>query len=112
MEKVAVPMDEEQPVNPRLETNDGVFYTYHEDLNATRSKHGKLGGWWIWIRKHLNFFRIFLLTFVFFPLIMSVVFWAANTEYQVAYVDTLYLCYSSFTNTGIFTALYSVISVF
>jgi hypothetical protein len=99
MEKAAVPVAQEQP-EPRLETDDGAFYTYHEDLNAAGSKHGKPGGWWIWIRKHLNFFRIFLLTFVFFPLIMSVIFWAVNTEYQVAYVDALYLCYSSFTSTG------------
>jgi hypothetical protein len=98
MEKAAVPVVPEQ----RLETGDGVFYTYHEDLNAARSHHGKPGGWWMWIREHLNFFRIFLLTFLFFPLIVSVVFWAVNTEYQVAYVDALYLCYSSFTSTGMF----------
>jgi hypothetical protein len=101
MEKAAVPVTPEQP-KPGLQTDDGLFYTYHEDLNATRPKHGKPGGWWMWIRKHLNFFRIFLLTFVFFPLIMSVILWAVNTEYQVAYVDALYLCYSSFTSTGTF----------
>ena len=104
MEKTAVPVAQEQPTS-QLETDDGVFYTYHEDLNATRSKHGNPGGWWIWIRKHLNFFRIFLLTFVFFPLIMSVIFWAVNTEYQVAYVDSLYLCYSSFTKKKQFSKL-------
>jgi hypothetical protein len=95
MEKEAPPLVQEH-LTPPSENDDGIFYTY-KDMEP---QHGKTWGWWIWIRENLNFFRIFLLVFMFLPLITSVIFWAVSTEYQVAYVDALYLCYSAFTDTG------------
>ncbi|KAG8784293.1 low affinity potassium transporter [Serendipita sp. 397] len=57
--------------------------------------------WIAWLEKHLNFFRIHLLVFTFFPLICSVVFWAVNGQYKIAYIDAVLVCYSAFTNTGL-----------
>ncbi|KAG8825887.1 low affinity potassium transporter [Serendipita sp. 399] len=51
--------------------------------------------------KHLNFFRIHLLVFTFFPLLCSILFWAVNGRYKIAYIDAVFLCYSAFTNTGL-----------
>ncbi|PVF97493.1 TrkH-domain-containing protein [Serendipita vermifera] len=54
-----------------------------------------------WLRKHLNFFRIYLLSFTFFPLFFSIIFWAVNGRYKIGYMDALAICYSAFTNTGL-----------
>ncbi|KAG8799789.1 low affinity potassium transporter [Serendipita sp. 398] len=57
--------------------------------------------WVVWLKQHLNFYRIHLLVFTFVPLVFSVVFWAANGKYKLAYIDALFLCYSAFTNAGL-----------
>jgi hypothetical protein len=59
------------------------------------------------ITKHLNFFRYHLLFFTFTPLIVSGIFYAANTgeagalngtgNRKIAYVDSLFLCFSAMT---------------
>lgn len=78
-----------------------IIYTYNEDEVASNTKHTKHKGWWRWMRKHLNFFRIFLLAFIFLPLISSVLFWGVSTEYKIDYIDCLYISYSTITNTGL-----------
>jgi len=98
MEKAAVSDDQEQSGSSG--NDQGTVYMYKGGSDAVHAKHRKGGQWWRWIKRHLNFFRIFILVFVFFPLMVSIIFWAVSTEYKVAYVDALYLCYSSFTSTG------------
>ncbi|KAH8823862.1 potassium transporter [Flagelloscypha sp. PMI_526] len=62
------------------------------------------------LEKHLNFFRIHLLAFTFIPLIASGIFFASNGQYPVSYVDSLFLCYSSMTVTGLSTVNLSTIT--
>ena len=59
------------------------------------------------LTKHLNFFRYHLLFFTFTPLIVSGIFYGANTGQEgaldgvgnrkVDYVDSLFLCFSAMT---------------
>ncbi|KLO13675.1 TrkH-domain-containing protein [Schizopora paradoxa] len=58
---------------------------------------------WHAIRSNLNFFRIHLLAFTITPLIFSGIFFAANGEFHIAYVDSLFLCVSAMTVTGLAT---------
>ncbi|KZP01526.1 TrkH-domain-containing protein [Calocera viscosa TUFC12733] len=53
------------------------------------------------IAAHLNFYRIHLLVFTFVPLVLSGIFYAANGEFKIAYIDSLYMCFSAFTVTGL-----------
>lgn len=96
MEKPDVSQEQEQPD----ETDQGAIYTYNEDDRISHTKLSQSHKWWRWTRKHLNFFRIFLLCFIFVPLLTSVIFWAVSTEFKIDYIDCLYLSYSAITNTG------------
>ncbi|GAA5896526.1 uncharacterized protein JCM6883_006933 [Sporobolomyces salmoneus] len=54
--------------------------------------------------RHLNFYRIHLLTFTFVPFIISGIFYASNGSQprgQIAYIDCLFLCVSAMTVTGL-----------
>ncbi len=50
-----------------------------------------------------TFFRLHLFAFVFVPLIASAVFWGCNGQYAISYLDSLFLCYSAMTVTGLST---------
>ncbi|KIK57497.1 hypothetical protein GYMLUDRAFT_98602 [Collybiopsis luxurians FD-317 M1] len=50
-----------------------------------------------------TFFRLHLFAFVFIPLIASAVFWACNGRFTISYLDSLFLCYSAMTVTGLST---------
>ncbi|GHJ86990.1 hypothetical protein NliqN6_3392 [Naganishia liquefaciens] len=62
---------------------------------------------WVKFRKlitgSLNFYRVHMLYFIITPLIISGIFYGANTEYQIDYVDCLFLCVSAMTVTGLAT---------
>ncbi|EIW80365.1 TrkH-domain-containing protein [Coniophora puteana RWD-64-598 SS2] len=58
---------------------------------------------WRNIKKELNFFRIHVLFFTFTPLIFSVIFYLANGEYKIAYIDALFQCVTSMTVCGLTT---------
>ncbi|KAG8220424.1 hypothetical protein J3R82DRAFT_3116 [Butyriboletus roseoflavus] len=60
-------------------------------------------GFWTILRRHLNFFRIHLLFFTFTPLICSVVLYASNGRYPIAYIDALYNSVSAVTVCGLGT---------
>jgi hypothetical protein len=53
------------------------------------------------IHQESTFFRIHLAAFTFIPLIFSGVFYASNGQFPVSYVDSLFLCYSAMTVTGL-----------
>ncbi|KIY46038.1 TrkH-domain-containing protein [Fistulina hepatica ATCC 64428] len=59
--------------------------------------------YWPIIRRHLNFYRIHTLVFIFVPLIGSGIFYACNGDYHVDYIDGLFLCVSSMTVCGLAT---------
>ncbi|THV06206.1 hypothetical protein K435DRAFT_773402 [Dendrothele bispora CBS 962.96] len=58
---------------------------------------------WRSIRKHLNFYRIHILTFTFTPLIFSAIFYASNGQTHISYVDSLFLSVSAMTVCGLAT---------
>ncbi|TDL22995.1 hypothetical protein BD410DRAFT_820980 [Rickenella mellea] len=58
---------------------------------------------WAHLRGSLNFFRIHILFFTFTPLVFSGIFYASNGEFRISYVDSLFLCVSAMTVTGLAT---------
>ncbi|KAI0697181.1 cation transport protein-domain-containing protein [Cytidiella melzeri] len=64
-----------------------------------------------WLKKELNFFRIHLLCFIFVPLISAAIFYAANGQFHISFVDALFLCYSAVTVTGLATVNLSTLTV-
>lgn len=58
-----------------------------------------------------TFYRVHLFAFVSIPLISSGIFYACNGRYHVSYLDSLFLCYSSMTVTGLSTVNLSTITV-
>ncbi|KAG8932610.1 low affinity potassium transporter [Tulasnella sp. 418] len=65
---------------------------------------GTLGRIRHYIQDSLNFYRIHLLIFCFVPLLFSIIFWASNADdYKVSFIDSLFLCVSSMTVTGLAT---------
>ncbi|EIW72701.1 hypothetical protein TREMEDRAFT_11924, partial [Tremella mesenterica DSM 1558] len=79
---------------------------------------------WKKIRPHLNFFRIHLAVFTFVPLIVACIFYAsngsatgnansANTGTQrVTFVDSLFVCFSAMSVTGLVTINISACNTF
>lgn len=53
--------------------------------------------------RYLNFFRIHVIVFVFAPLVASGIFYAANSDVHIAYIDCLFNCVSAMTVTGLTT---------
>ncbi|TFK48774.1 TrkH-domain-containing protein [Heliocybe sulcata] len=51
----------------------------------------------------LNFYRIHLLLFILTPLVFSAILWRSNGRFKIAYIDSLFLCVSSVTGTGLYT---------
>ncbi|THU84430.1 TrkH-domain-containing protein [Dendrothele bispora CBS 962.96] len=50
-----------------------------------------------------TFFRLHLTAFTFIPLITSAIFWSSNGQFKISYLDSLFLCYSAMTVTGLST---------
>ena len=53
------------------------------------------------IKKEATFYRVHLLGFTGVPLLFSSLFYAGNGKFHVSYLDSLFLCYSAMTVTGI-----------
>ncbi|KZT28729.1 TrkH-domain-containing protein [Neolentinus lepideus HHB14362 ss-1] len=51
----------------------------------------------------LNFYKIHLLFFILAPLVFSAILWASSGQFKIAYIDSLFLCVSSITGTGLYT---------
>ncbi|KDQ62090.1 hypothetical protein JAAARDRAFT_448748 [Jaapia argillacea MUCL 33604] len=51
----------------------------------------------------LNFYRIHLLFFILSPLVFSFILWGCNGRFPVSYIDSLFLCVSCVTGTGLYT---------
>ncbi|KAG8825554.1 low affinity potassium transporter [Serendipita sp. 401] len=65
---------------------------------------------WLW--RNLNFYRVHLLAFVLTPLAISVIFYLSNGQYHISYVDSLFLCVTSMTVTGLATVNLSTLTGF
>ncbi|KAK0439454.1 potassium transporter [Desarmillaria tabescens] len=59
----------------------------------------------------LTFYRIHMVAFVFIPLIFSGIFYACNGRFHISYLDSLFLCYSAMTLTGLSTVNLSTLTV-
>ncbi|KAJ3727873.1 cation transport protein-domain-containing protein [Lentinula raphanica] len=57
-----------------------------------------------------SFFRLHLFAFVFIPLISSAIFWGCNGRFSISYLDSLFLCYSAMTVTGLSTVNLSTLT--
>ncbi|GAA6063846.1 hypothetical protein JCM10212_003593 [Sporobolomyces blumeae] len=79
----------------------------HESTAAQLPDFLKTGVWakvTTFSSRHLNFYRIHLLVFIFGPLIASGVFYASNgpsEKNQIPYIDALFICTSAMTVTGL-----------
>ncbi|KAK0430810.1 potassium transporter [Armillaria borealis] len=59
----------------------------------------------------LTFYRIHFTAFVFIPLIFSGIFYVCNGEFHISYLDSLFLCYSAMTLTGLSTVNLSTLTM-
>ncbi|KAK0493448.1 potassium transporter [Armillaria luteobubalina] len=59
----------------------------------------------------LTFYRIHLTAFVFVPPLFSGIFYAFNGGFHINYLDSLFLCYSAMTLTGLSTVDLSTLSM-
>ncbi|KDQ24184.1 TRKH superfamily [Pleurotus ostreatus PC15] len=70
------------------------------DLNT---REGKIQRFYKFAKKEATFFRVHLLAFAIVPLVFSGIFYACNGRFPVSYLDSLFLCYSAMTVTGLST---------
>ncbi|KAG6885394.1 hypothetical protein C0993_002357 [Termitomyces sp. T159_Od127] len=66
--------------------------------------------WWRKITKHLNFFRVHVMYYIFTPLIFSAIFYASNGRYHIPYIDALFNCVSAMTVCGLTTVNLSMLT--
>ncbi|KAF8633452.1 hypothetical protein AX17_004621 [Amanita inopinata Kibby_2008] len=71
--------------------------------DASRPSRKKAQSFRRFLRNSLNFYRVHTLVFTFIPLIFSGIFYASNGEFKVAYIDSLFICISAMTMTGLST---------
>ncbi|RPD57724.1 hypothetical protein L226DRAFT_512491 [Lentinus tigrinus ALCF2SS1-7] len=64
---------------------------------------GRFGNFKSYVLRHLNFYRIHIVFFTFTPLIFSGIFYGANGEFPVSYIDCLFNCVSAMTVCGLAT---------
>ncbi|KAJ8690660.1 hypothetical protein PTI98_012069 [Pleurotus ostreatus] len=70
------------------------------DLNT---REGTIQRFYRFAKKEATFFRVHLLAFAIVPLVFSGIFYACNGRFPVSYLDSLFLCYSAMTVTGLST---------
>lgn len=57
-----------------------------------------------------NFFRLHVSAFVMVPLALSGIFYGSNGQFHIRYIDSLFLCYSAMTDTGLATVNLSTLT--
>uniref|UniRef100_A0A8H7XPP1 Potassium transporter n=1 Tax=Psilocybe cubensis TaxID=181762 RepID=A0A8H7XPP1_PSICU len=62
------------------------------------------------VTEETSFFRAHLAAFTFIPLIFSGIFYASNGRYRVSFLDSMFLCYSAMTVTGLSTVNLSTLT--
>ncbi|KDQ09513.1 hypothetical protein BOTBODRAFT_524200 [Botryobasidium botryosum FD-172 SS1] len=64
------------------------------------------------IIEQANFYRIHVVAFIILPLVGSGIFYGANGEFSISFFDSLFLCYSAMTQTGLATVNLSTLTGF
>ncbi|CAE6462504.1 unnamed protein product [Rhizoctonia solani] len=64
-----------------------------------------------WSGRHLNFYRVHLLSFTFIPVISAAIFYASNGSTKISYLDSLFMCASAMTTSGLNTVNLSTTTV-
>ncbi|KAF9040138.1 hypothetical protein BJ165DRAFT_360523 [Panaeolus papilionaceus] len=62
------------------------------------------------VEREMTFFRLHLAAFTFIPLIFSGIFFASNGRYHISFLDSMFLCYSAMTVTGLSTVNLSTLT--
>ncbi len=73
-------------------------FTSSKPVTTTRDGFRSFGRW---CGKHLNFFRVHVIVFLFTPLIAAGIFYACNGEVHIKFIDALFCCVSAMTVTGL-----------
>ncbi|KAJ8090446.1 hypothetical protein PM082_019044 [Marasmius tenuissimus] len=89
-----------------VETKSVPFVAVVEDAPPTT----RLEKFTEYLKKEATFFRVHLLAFTFIPLIVSGIFYGCNGRFPVGYLDSLFLCYSAMTVTGLSTVNLSTLT--
>lgn len=63
-----------------------------------------------YVLEESTFFRVHLFAFTFVPLVSSGIFYACNGQFRISYLDSLFLCYSAMTVTGLATVNLSTLT--
>lgn len=63
-----------------------------------------------YVIEETTFFRAHLAAFTFIPLIFSGIFYASNGRFRVSFLDSMFLCYSAMTVTGLSTVNLSTLT--
>jgi len=64
------------------------------------------------VKSALNFYRIHFFFFVLIPLALSAILYAANGKYEIRFIDSLFICVSAATGTGLTTVDLSSLTAF
>ncbi|PFH52155.1 hypothetical protein AMATHDRAFT_79883 [Amanita thiersii Skay4041] len=62
------------------------------------------------LRRNLNFFRVHTLYFTFTPLIWASILYGSNGENKIAFIDSLFICISAMTMSGLATVDLSLLT--
>ncbi|CAE6540859.1 unnamed protein product [Rhizoctonia solani] len=65
----------------------------------------------LWSGQHLNFYRVHLLSFTFIPVLSAAIFYASNGRTKISYLDSLFMCTSAMTTSGLNTINLSTTTV-
>lgn len=95
----------DQPTN--LENGRPSFSRPGENHSSGRATFSRVVHF---ITEEATFFRIHLAAFTFIPLIFSGIFYASNGRFRVSFLDSMFLCYSAMTVTGLSTVNLSTIT--
>ncbi|KDQ18289.1 hypothetical protein BOTBODRAFT_154177 [Botryobasidium botryosum FD-172 SS1] len=64
------------------------------------------------IVEQANFYRIHVIAFTLLPLVAGGIFYSANGEFSIPFLDALFMCYSAMTQTGLATVNMSTLTGF
>ena len=55
------------------------------------------------LSREATFYRVHMTVFIFVPLVFSVIMYLCNGRFHIPYIDSLFMCYSAMTVTGLST---------
>ncbi|KAG8901878.1 hypothetical protein FRB99_005018, partial [Tulasnella sp. 403] len=78
-------------------------------MRHLRDKWDRLSGW---LSRHLNFYRIHIIVFAVTPVIFAAILWGSeNALFKITYIDSLFICMSSMTVTGLAFVVFEFVGV-